>query len=717
MCRSVQRFASCLIAALLCPNAFSAESPNIILMMADDMGMGDTSAFQEITGNGDEVQLHTPHLERLARMGVRMTDAHTPSSRCSPTRYGLLTGRYPWRNRLKHWVLFGSQGDPMIEADRPTIATMLRRQGFSTAMYGKWHVGLRYRRSDGSPADGWQDADLKQPLLTTPVDHGFDSARFTSRSHGTSGPDAGGKVAKKRNGPKQNVGPGHIHDRVAVGATDNGKQLVSNGPNAYVLTKLGSRHSDHAIDFLQNHVGNETTQSRPFFLYYPSNSNHAPYTADHAIGRESVAGAARTKSGKSMDLRYDYVYENDVALGRLMKWLESTDDPRNPGRKLIETTLLIFTSDNGAEKNDDVATGPFRSHKGSCYEGGHRVPFIATWAAGGIGDGDPTTPGETFDAPIGLQDMYATFAEIVGAELPDLRSGQKGAEDSYSVLAALRGEPLHKRPPLFFNDHKEAEGDPAVAAVRIDSPTVDGKVYQGKWKLFFDASLLRAGKANPYELYDLAVDQWETDDLIDDEALQPLVQFMSAQALLHRNAGGHRVAEFAPEDRVHLDWTVDNLNRNVDGKMVAAIAVRNNSNVLRATLRAATKDGENNVANSNRTITSSPDGIGIQGGDSPNVNDEESFLIQFDQDVIVESVAIVAGTDGTCGGFYKVGDAAPLAIYCIDADIDAKDQSGILSDIGVLRAGKTLRLDSSPHYGVESAGNWRFRSITVRALQ
>lgn len=141
--------------------------PNIIVMMADDMGMGDTSAYQDFTGNSDDDQIHTPSMERLARMGVRFTDAHTPSSRCSPTRYGLLTGRYPWRNRLKHWVLFGSQGDPMIEADRPTLATLLRDNGYYTAMVGKWHVGLRYRRSDGKPAAGWDDADLTQPLFDT----------------------------------------------------------------------------------------------------------------------------------------------------------------------------------------------------------------------------------------------------------------------------------------------------------------------------------------------------------------------------------------------------------------------------------------------------------------------------------------------------------------------------------------------------------------------
>ena len=150
------------------------KRPNIILMMADDMGLGDTSAYQSFTGNSDHEQIHTPNMEWLARMGIRFTDAHTPASRCTLTRYSLLTGRYSWRNRLKHWVLFGVQGDPMIESDRPTIGTLLQQHGYRTALVGKWHVGLRYRRSNGEPAEGWADADLTQPMFDTPLDHGFD---------------------------------------------------------------------------------------------------------------------------------------------------------------------------------------------------------------------------------------------------------------------------------------------------------------------------------------------------------------------------------------------------------------------------------------------------------------------------------------------------------------------------------------------------------------
>ena len=669
------------LAAISCADP-APEQPNIVLMMADDMGMGDTSAYQDFTGNADDVQLHTPHMERLANMGVRFTDAHTPSSRCSPTRYSLMTGRYAWRNRLKHWVLYGAQGDPMIEPGRPTIASMLRDHGYVTAMYGKWHVGLRYRRADGSPAAGWEDADLTKPLHTSPLDHGFDHARFTSRSHGTSGPNAPEESSGR--------GPGHVHGRTVVAATGDGKRLAIDGSDAYVLHRLGSRHSDNAMQFLSSHVGEATTKSKPFLLYYPANANHGPYTPDETIGGVAVAGAARTKSGQPMDARHDYIYENDVALGRILDWLEQTADPRRPGSRLIETTLVIFTSDNGAEKDSDIATGPFRSNKGSAYEGGHRVPFIVSWPQGGVGDGDSSDPGESNPAPISLTDMYATFAEIVGAELPDVGAGEKGGEDSFSVLSAFRGSTLEERPPLIFNDHKEAQPDPAAAAIRIDSPRVDGTVVPGQWKLFFDASLLRAGEAKAYELFNLAEDPREQSNLISTPGLKPLVEHMTEVAVLHRNAGGNRLAEIASPRTETIDWTHGEPPR-IDGLELTVSASR----------------GE---------LAFSDDGLGISGGSSDAVDGGEAILVSFNTDVVVESAAIAAG-EGAVGGFYRVGSHAPLAIYCIDGDIDSLDQSGILSDIGLLKKGEELRFDSGPHYGNEPPGDWRLQKLTVRLLQ
>jgi arylsulfatase A len=701
------------------PGIVTGAQPNIVFMLADDMGLGDTSAYQDFTGNSDEVQIHTPQMERLARMGLRFTDAHTPSSRCTPTRYALLCGRYAWRNRLKHWVLYGAQGDPMIEPDRPTLASLLGEQGYTTAMVGKWHVGLRYRQTSASPANAWKDADLSQPLFDTPLDHGFDECYITSRSHGTSGAQAG----STKNTAKQSVGPGHIHGRRAVGATGLGKKLVDQGSNAYVLTELGGRHSDRALGFMDKHLSNQQTGAKPFFLYYACNSNHGPYTPDEHIGPVPVAGQARNMAGQPMDARTDYIYENDVALGRLLDYLAQTEDPRRPGKKLIKNTVVIFTSDNGAEKNHTTATGPFRSNKGSVYEGGHRVPFVVAWPEGGVGNGKASSPGRNSDALVGLQDMFASFADILGVTLPDLRSGAKGAEDSISVLGAWRGRTLPQR-PMFFNDHKEAK-DHAAGAIRLDNPRVADASYPGKWKLFFNADLLRQGRVTPIELYNLAIDPQEQHNRIDESELKPLQQYLARQALLHRTVGGHRLAAFASARRTVFDWRTDRntdigpettqmgLARQFAGRSAQGVTVTSGEGLARMRMTVRGAKGERMLTD--QTFSPNARGLGLTGGRTKQVDSGQALLISFDKDVLLESAAIVAG-NGTCGGSYRVGTHAPLHIYCVDGDHDAQDQSGILSDLGVLKAGQVLRLDSSAHFGVEAPGQWRLATLTIRVL-
>ena len=668
------------------------DRPNVVLFMADDMGMGDSSAYQFFTGNSDSQQIHTPAMQKLANMGMLFTDAHTPSSRCTPTRYGLLTGRYPWRARMKHWVLFGVQGDPLIEEDRPTLATLFRSCGYATAMVGKWHLGLRYTRSDGKPAAGWEDADLTKDVFDGPCDHGFDYARFTSRSHGTSGPDAGTtgpKAAKNkkgnRNTPTQTTGPGHIHNRRIIGATGNGKQLANTGDLAYDLHSLGSRHSDHAMEFLNQHLRDRETSFDPFFLYYPSNSNHGPYTVDTEIGEKKIKGSGRMVSGDPASVRLDYIYENDVALGRLLDFLQETRDPRRPSRKLIENTIIIFTSDNGAEVTAKTATGPVRSNKGSCYEGGHRVPFIVSWPEGKIGNGDAESPGNKSGELVGLQDLYSTFSKILGKPLPNLKEGEKGAEDSYNILPAWEGKPLAHR-PMFYNDHKEAKNG-AACAMRIDNPIVEEKPIKGKWKIFFDDSLLRYGKAIPTELFELSSDPMESKNRIAEKGLKPLIQELISTARLHRNVGGHRFISIVPKKRLKFDW------RNplpVPSPLTFFVSVKGGDGV---------RDEK---------------GLGIKGKESERVEPGEAFAIRFETDVLIESIGITAGKEGSCGGSLRMGNRSALAIYCTDADNDAKDQEGIISDLGILKKGEMLILDPSPHWGVEAPGSWKLQSLTVR---
>ncbi len=537
-----------LFGGFVLPCYADAPKPNVILMMADDMGMGDTSAYQDFTGNQDHEQLLTPNMNRLARMGVRFTDAHTPASRCTLTRYALLTGRYSWRNRLKHWVLFGSQGDPMIEADRPTLGTLFQAHGYRTGLVGKWHVGLRYRQSDGRPADGWLDADLQQPMHDTPLDHGFDYCRYTSRSHGTSGPAKGGK--KRRNNATQSIGPGHLHGRTVIGATEDGKRISDRSDNAYVLEELGSRHLANAKTFLADHVAEH--QAKPFFLYYACNSNHGPHTPEQEIEGVRVAGAGQSVAGEPLGIRADYVYENDVVLGSLLNHLQSQDDPRNPGKKLIEYTIVIFTRDNGSDFVAKSATGPFRSNKGSVYEGGHRVPFVVSWPGGNVGNGSVDTPGMSNATPLGLQDMFATFAEVLDSKPVDFTAGEKGGEDSVSVLDAWKGKEIGQR-EMFFNDHKESR-DHAVLAFRSDDPVVAGSVVPGAWKLFLNEKLLREGTAVPVELFNLQTDPRETTNLLERAELQSLITELLRRAVDHRCVGGHQLVGKCEPERLRLTW-------------------------------------------------------------------------------------------------------------------------------------------------------------------
>ncbi len=482
------------------------KSPNVIIMMADDMGLGDTSAYQDWTGNSDAVQVKTPAMEQLANTGIRFIDAHSPSSRCTATRQALLTGRYTWRTRLKYSVLWGPQGDPLIEPGRPTLGTLLQNSGYQTGMSGKWHCGLKYRNFNAEPESDYDNVDLTKGIADGPLNHGFDFFHGTSRSHPTS------------------KAQGWLYGSQVLAAT--GGQQVDG--SKYVLDQTGPKNYEMAKTFLDDHFASHEDRERPFFLYYACHSNHTSHDPCREIAGHKVRGGSHP-GGK----RSDFIYENDVVLGLLVDYLNQHDDPRRPGSKLIDNTLIIFTSDNGAENPKKTATGPIRSNKGSVYEGGHRVPFIAAWKLGGIGDADSTTPGQTSVFPICHVDLFATLAEIVGSPLP-----QDGAEDSFSILAALQGNAPGRRPAIFHNDHNEgaqAAGkkanspEAAWLAIRVDDPTIDGKTIPGQWKLLVDHELLMGGKANPKELYDLKTDMREQSNRMDDEPLKPLVRFLTGQ--------------------------------------------------------------------------------------------------------------------------------------------------------------------------------------------
>ncbi|MDA7922133.1 arylsulfatase [Verrucomicrobiales bacterium] len=412
--------------------------PNIIIILVDDMGWGDPQCYQP------ESKAPTPNLDRLAAEGMRFTDAHTPSSVCTPTRYTLLTGRYCWRTSLEKGVLDGF-GPPLIGSDESTLATMLKGVGYDTACVGKWHLGMQWHDKEGAPLGerGEQRfrpgeiVDYKRDITGGPNDVGFDSYFGISASLDM----APYLYIKDR---RAEILPTKRHEEIKGTLFFNGVSGVKSP--GFDIHGVLPRFGDEAVKLIEDRKGKEN----PFFLYLPLNSPHLP-----------VSPAASSK-GKSEAGDYgDFVWETDHVVGRVMKALDDAE--------IADNTLVLFTSDNGGlwhwwdfSADDDGGRIPmtgrgqyvkdfghqsnakWRGTKADIYEGGHRVPFIVRWP-GVVGSG------RVSEALVELTDVFATVAEIAGEPETIKTSGM----DSFSFLSVLKGEADRARP---FSVHHSLGG-------------------------------------------------------------------------------------------------------------------------------------------------------------------------------------------------------------------------------------------------------------------
>jgi len=456
----------------------SEELPNIVFIMADDMGYGDVSCYN------DQSKISTPNMDGLASEGVSFTDAHTPAAICSPTRYGLLTGRYCWRTRLKKGVLIGYDETPLIEQGRNTIASILKQKGYNTACVGKWHVGLNWQTKDGYVLQGfegsWKEVldifeenekniDFSKAITGGPVDLGFDYF-FGTAGCSTSDP------------PYVFIENRHTVVIPSVFSTEELHKLPGFVPGLmdpdWSEEDVDPLLTQKAIEFIDRHL--EESSNEPFFLYLALSSPHIPFL---------VPDFAKGKSDEGP--RGDLVAVADWCIGEILKTLDKYD--------LNENTLVIITSDNGPRRgaNGHKSAGDFRGYKGQAWEGGHRVPFIARWP----GKIEPNT---TSDATISLTDMFATFANLVN------NTNMEGGEDSYNVLPSILGKEITNQEDQVRIFHSGS----GVFAVR-----------KGKWKLIQEVKGSRSGKQNLSpdspniigQLYDLSTDPYETNDLWDKE--------------------------------------------------------------------------------------------------------------------------------------------------------------------------------------------------------
>ena len=381
------------LVAMALPARAEVDRPNVLLVLSDDMGVGDISALNPAS------KWRTPAIDRLAGEGRVFTDAHSASGVCTPSRYALMTGRYAWRGRLKANVLNGYDR-ALVEPGRMTLARLFRDAGYATAMVGKWHLGLEWARRSTNQVD----VDYSRPFSGGPLDHGFE------RYHGIS--------ASLDMPPYVHL----VDDRVPVPpsgsiAHNTGLQMWRAGAVApdFRHEDIQGRFFGKAREFVEQRAASK--DGRPFFLYLALASPHTPILPSPSYRGRSRANAYG-----------DFMLELDDELGRLMGLLDRTGQASN--------TIVVFTSDNGfapvadwrglRAMGHDPSAG-FRGHKADLFEGGHRVPFIVRWPG-------RVPAGSRCAVTIGHVDLLRTFASMLGRSLAD-----DAGEDSGNVLAAWMG--------------------------------------------------------------------------------------------------------------------------------------------------------------------------------------------------------------------------------------------------------------------------------------
>jgi arylsulfatase A len=497
-------------AASLHVPAATAPKPNIVYILADDLGYGDVQAL-----NPERGKIKTPHLDRLAAQGMTFTDAHSGSSVCTPTRYGLLTGRYAWRTRLQRGVLDGTDDPPLIAEGRLTVPAFLRLHGYATAAIGKWHLGFLSERPAAAAA------------ATPPA-----AARKNKSKMGEAGLPVGARIIGGPITRGFDYFWGCSNARTMSGLIENDR-VVENLPPIEMLPRLERQ----AVAYVADHAA-AAKAGKPFFLYVPLTSPHTPILPTPEWQGSSGLGAYG-----------DFMMQTDAVVGKILAALDT--------HGLAENTLVIFTADNGCspqadtpglEKQGHFASAQFRGYKADIWEGGHRVPFFVRWPG-------RIAPRTTSAQVICHTDLLATCAELLDAKLP-----ATAGEDSESFLPALRG--VTRAPRRDAVVHHSIEGKFSIR--------------QGPWKLILGPGsggwgkpgdpAARAAGLPEVQLYDLERDLAESRNLA---AANPAVVARLTALLDHYVAEGRST----PGPRQSNDAPID-LQKDGQSDGVRAIDVR-----------------------------------------------------------------------------------------------------------------------------------------------
>jgi arylsulfatase A len=496
--------------ALPCTRSGASEAPrgrpNIVYILADDLGYGDVKRLNP------QGKIPTPNLDRLAAEGMTFTDAHSGSSVCTPTRYGILTGRYCWRSPLKSGVLLGYD-PPLIEPGRLTVAALLKAHGYATACVGKWHLGMTWMTKGGTPLpsvikpgnfkEADPEVDFTRTIADGPTTRGFDSFFGISAS--------------------LDMAPYVFIEDDRVVAQPTARQEKAGFVRAgwkdpeFRFDRVLPRLTEKAVGYIADRAARGP--GHPFFLYFALNAPHTPVAPSEGFKGKSGAGDYG-----------DFVVEVDWAVGQVLRALDE--------HKMAGDTLLILTSDNGPERTAYERAQEYRHFsmdglrgvKRDAWEGGHRVPFFARWAG-------RIEPGSTSDETICHTDLMATVAALLGASLP-----ADAGEDSYNLLPALLGQ-ARSGPIREATVHHTSTGRFAIRRgnwVFIDAPTGDDN--NNREPAWLKQERGYRPHDRPGELYDLSRDLAERRNLYDEHP-QEVAQL---KALLEKYRRGPRSAPAMP---------------------------------------------------------------------------------------------------------------------------------------------------------------------------
>jgi arylsulfatase A-like enzyme len=445
--------------------------PNIIYIMADDLGYGDLSCC-------GATKFKTPNIDMLAQEGMRFTDAHSPHSVCTPTRYAVLTGRYAWRGRLKSKVLWSGYEPLLIEKGRKTIGHMMKELGYHTAQIGKWHLGWG---DDGGKTDFTAEV-----LPRGPRELGFDYS-FVTASCKNMYPYVLVENRRAISRMKLDSKLETDFDKKNV----HGPRLIAEDWNTAFVDQI---YTEKTVHFLREHKAK--TPDQPFYIHLTYEAPHKP----HDVPQRFVGA-----SGVSQHC--DQILYLDEMVGRVLKAVDELGYKKN--------TLILFTSDNGAEpdgegrKKGHFTNGELRGHKRSLYEGGHRVPLLARWPG-------KIKAGSTSDSLVCLSDMMATFAAITGYKLTD-----DMGEDSYNAWPAFLGSDEVIRESIIHQDISGTLG-----------------IRNGKWKIISATRKTKIDGGKKSAVFNMDKDWRETTNVIEEypEVAEQLKTLMAKQ-----KSDGHTV--------------------------------------------------------------------------------------------------------------------------------------------------------------------------------